>query len=491
MEKLTSDEVKKMVEGWGNDPEKQQISMYSQYYQAENPPLVKKIKDRYYRGKSPNNFVPTAYYTTVVDSMAGYLFSDVEYKTSEGYQEVIKKILDDNKQAIKDMKLGVQGMAYNRAVELVYADESAEPMFSVLNPESVIPIYTEDIEPILYAVIWVRGRDKDKIVDVIYADEWQYYRIEKGSISEREDPRQLFFSECPVVIYETQIIGCKPPFHQIIPYIDALDWLISGNSNEIERLVDALLVLGNKVSKEDLDHMDEWKALQNVKSDMRAEYLTKDMSPQFREYVSKLLIQEIHKHAHVVDWYNPDSGLSGATSGKALLTRMFDMDMYSNRIEKVFREGTEKRLKLIGEIQSKKGVKVEPVTVNFKRNRMTDVEEKIVALSQAVFLSAQTKIEEAGFDYEVEKERLEAESITRQGNIDGSGSDGIDLNLIEESGVDAISLNGAQITAAQKIAVDVASGDMPRESGVQLVMALGIPREQAEAIVPPAGKKSE
>jgi SPP1 family phage portal protein len=421
MEKLTADEVKKIVEGWQNDPAKQQISMYSQYYQAENPPLVKRIKDRNYRGKTPNNFVPTAYYTTVVDSMAGYLFSDVEYNTEDSYSENIKSVLDDNRQAIKDMKLGVQAMAYNRAVELVYANERAEPMFSVLNPASVIPLYTDDIEPILFAIIWVRDADSDKIVDVIYHDEWQYYRIKKGAISQREDPRELFFSECPAVVYETQIIGHKPPFHQIVPYIDALDWLISGNSNEIERLVDALLVLGNTVKKEDLEHMDEWKALQGMKSDMRAEYLTKDMSPQFREYVSKLLIQEIHKHAHVVDWYNPDSGLSGATSGKALLTRMFDMDMYSNRIEKVFREGTEKRLKLIGEIQSKKGIKVEPVTVNFKRNRMTDVEEKIVALSQAVFLSAQTKIEEAGFDYEVEKERLETESNARMdayGEID-------------------------------------------------------------------------
>jgi len=414
MDKLTTDEIKKLADNWASSEAYRKIDVYTQYYQAENPPLAEKVKSRKYRGKTPNNFVPTAYYTSIVDSMAGYLFNDVQYQTGENYQDRLKEVIKKNKTAVKDMKAGVQALAYNKAVELVYTDEQANPVYSNLSPKSVIPIYTDDIDAELFGAVWVRSKGEGRqLIDVIYADEWQYYKIESGNISEREEAKELFFSQCPVIIYNTQIIGEKPPFHQIIPYIDALDWLITGNSNEIERLVDALLVLGTMVKPEDLDHMDEWKALQGMKSDMRAEYLTKDMSPQFREYVSKLLIQEIHKHAHVVDWYNPDTGISGATSGKALLTRMFDMDMYSNRIEKVFRDGIEKRLELIGEIESKMGHTVEPVDVFFARNTMTDLEEKIRALNEATFLSMQTKIEESGFDYEMEKERLDAESSER------------------------------------------------------------------------------
>ena len=270
--------------------------------------------------------------------------------------------------------------------------------------------YTDDIDKQLFCALWVRGSKGKTLVDVIYKDEWQFYVYIDGQISAREEPRQLFFSECPVCIYNTQIIGAQPPFHQVIPYIDALDVLITGNSNEIERLVDALLVLGTSVSQDDLDHMDEWKALMDIKNEDRAEYLTKDMSPVFREYVSKLLVQEIHKHSHVVDWYNPDTGISGATSGKALLTRMFDMDMYSKRIEKIYKDGIGKRIKLIGELARISGVKPEPVYVEFKRTMLHDMEEKIIALNQASFLSAQTKIETAGFDYEIEKERIESES---------------------------------------------------------------------------------
>lgn len=414
MEKLTADEIKKLIENWEDKPEYGRLKMYMQYYQGKNPDLVKRIKDRNYRGKKPNNFVPTAYYTSVVDSMAGYLFNHVKYTTDEAYQDRLNDILKDNKQAILDMKAGIQGMAYNRAVELVYADEKAEPKFANLDPQTVIPIYDVDIDESLFGAVWVRGTDKKKKVDVFYADEWQYWEYTGGKIHEREAPRQLFFSECPVVIYDTQIIGEKPPFHQIVPYIDALDWLVTGNSNEVERLVDALLVLGKAVKSEDLDHMDEWKALQNYKTEDRAEYLTKDMDPQFREYVSKLLIQEIHKHAHVVDWYNPDTGISGDASGKALKTRMFDMDMYSQRIEKIFREGTEKRINLIGEIEATRGNQVAPVEVKFMRDTITDFEDKLIALNQAVFLSAQTKVEELGLDWPREEERLKGEAETRK-----------------------------------------------------------------------------
>lgn len=413
MEKLTTEEIKKIVDSWEDNPEYKRIKFYKSYYMADNAALEKKVKDRNYRGKTPNNFVPTAYYTSVVDSMAGYLFNHIVYKTDEIYQEQLDELMKSNGADVKDMKSGIQGLAYNKNAELVYFTEEKGTRFVGLNPLDVMFIYDDDVEPEVFCAIWYRKNKGKKIVDVVYADEWQFYVVESGNLVKREETKQLFFSECPVIDYNTQVIGEKSPFHQVIPYIDALDWLITGNSNEIERLVDALLVLGTTVKKEDLDHMEEWKALQNMKKEDRAEYLTKDMSPAFREYVSKLLIQEIHKHGHVVDWYNPDTGLSGAASGKALQTRMFDMDMYSRRIEKVYKSGVNKRMRLLGELLSKQSVKVAHVEVVFVRDTINDYESKIEALNNAAFLSAQTKIEEAGFDYATEKERLDAEAKER------------------------------------------------------------------------------
>jgi len=264
-------------------------------------------------------------------------------------------------------------------------------------------------------------------IDVIYKDLWEYYSAVKGNqgeikgLTKTKEDKQLFFKENPVIVYNTEIISEKSSFHSILSYVVALDWILTGNANEIDRLVDALLVLGKSLKKEDLAKMDEMKALMSMKTEDRAEYITKDMSPAFREYVSKLLIQEIHKHSHVVDWYSPDSGLSGAVSAKALKTRLFDMDMFSQRIEKVYRIGAEKRIRLISDTLELQGNKVDDVEIEFHRSMPSDFEDKLDSLSKATFLSNQTKVEKAGLIWEDEKKRLEEE----QGEV---------LNLMEEPG---------------------------------------------------------
>lgn len=501
-EKLTTKEALDYIKEWESSEEKKRLDSYYKYYTSENTDLSEKVKDRAERRKKPNNYIPTAYYKTVVDGMGGYMFQNVTYT---GDEKVIS-VLDDNNKEIKDMVSGVNSLMYNRGVELIYTvgdETSTDIKFTWLDPRDVIAIYTPDIEPELFCVIrQYKSGDKsvDYNFDIIYKDEWQYYAVKKGlNGNNREvvptlDPKKLLFDRVPVVIYNAEIITERSPFDQVLGYIVALDWIVSGNANEIDRIVDALLVVGRKFKKEDLDNMPEWKALQGMKQEDRAEYLTKDMSPTFREYVSKLLIQEIHKHAHIVDWYSPDSGVTGTASGKALKTRLFDMDMFSKKIEKVYRIGATARIDIIKNILSVKNVSTEDVEITFNRTMPSDIEDKLTALANNAFLSSQTKVEMLGLNWEDEKTRLEEESATRQtsyGEID------IEEDIVEGAAIDdiedapAIVLNGAQIVAAKGIAVDVAAGDLTRDVGVELVIALGIPRKQAEKMVPAQGVKKD
>lgn len=419
---MTPEEILDAWKEWEKSHKRKALAYYESYYETDNMPLGKKVQDRRRRNKTPNNKVPTAYYTTVVDSMAGYLFSDVVYKSEdEEYQKTFREFIKKNRGAVKDMHAGVEALAKNRAIEYVYTKGvgDIEIKFSWLKPSSVALLWSDDIEPELEGAIWCHDYDGNNYkLDLIQERVVKHYQVTDDKIVYIDDDTELPFSQVPICLYETQVIGNKPPFHQVLAYIDALDWLISGNSNEIDRIVDALLVLGKAVKKEDLDKMDEWKALQNYKDGDRAEFLTKDMSPQFREYVSKLLVQEIHKHSHVVDWYNPDTGITGATSGKALKTRLFDMDVYSKRIEKIVREGFERRVELIGEAMSKlKSVAVAPVEIVFNRTMINDFEDKVLALNQATFLSIQTKVEESGLSWETEKQRLDDEAESRTEEI--------------------------------------------------------------------------
>jgi len=396
----------------------QELKRYSQYYGRDNAELVKRYKDRARRRKTPNNFVPSGYYHTLVDTMAGYMFNNLNYVVEgeeRAYIDQLNQILKANKSDIKDMQTGTRALIYNKAIELVYTvgdEKSSEIKFESFNPENWILIYTPDIDKKLFCAIrFYTSYEKefDYYLDVIYANQWQYYKVKKKDITERDKPRTLYFTECPVICYRTELVGNESSFDLVIPYIDALDFILTGNANEIDRLVDALLVLGKVLKPTDLEHMEEWKVLENMKQEDRAEYITKNLSPEFRQYASKLLINEIHKHSHVIDWYSPDTGLTGEVSAKALITRLFDMDMFSKRIELIYKESLYQRINLISQIMTIKGVKIDEVNIILNRTLPSGIEDKLAALQNVTFISDQTKCEIAGVDWEVEKQRKEQE----------------------------------------------------------------------------------
>lgn len=414
-EAIDKESLVNIVKNYLSGNEFKRLDMYSEYYEGENTEIVKRYNDKAYRRKTPNNKVPTGYYSTIVDTMGGYLFNNVQYvsKGSDEYSKVLNSILYNNDVEVKDMNSGTMALAYNKGIEIVYTVGDAKTTaikFSTIEPSQMILVYNSDIEPELIAGIYImetQNKDYDYYIDAIYKNVWQYWKIKGSEISEREPERELFFSECPVVVYNTELLSQLSSFNIIIPYIDALDYVITGNSNEMERLVDTILKLSMLVKPEDAVNMTEWKFIEGMQKEDIAEYIEKDTSPEFREYVSKLLIQEIHKHSHVIDWYSPDSGLSGAVSAKALITRLFDMEMFSNRIEKVYRKGAWKRINLITEIMKIKNHPVGEVDIIFKRTQPNMLLDILQALKDIPFISDETKREIAGIDEVKEKQRLE------------------------------------------------------------------------------------
>lgn len=409
---LTPDEILAYITEWENSAAYARIMEYRSYYESENENLADKVKERAERGKTPNYFIPTAYYATLVNTMCGYLFQNVVY---EG-DEAITNILIANDVDIKDMLTGANALAYNRGVEYMYTYGQVGDIkyrFTPIDPTDVTLIYNADIEPELFAAIrkyTVDSSSKDYQIDVIYPKLVETYKVSKDADKSRIsllEQKTMLFDEVPIIVYNTELLSEKSSFNAVMAYIKALDWVVTGNTNELDRIVDALLVLGKKVLKDDEEHMDEWKVLQNYQASDRAEYISKEMSPEFRRYLSELLIQEIHKHSHVIDWYSPDTGLSGAASGKALKTRLFDMDMFSQRIEKAFRKGAEKRIRLLRQVMQVNDT--EAVTITYNRTLPSDFEEMVVALNGVDWLTEETKVKKAGLDWEIELERWKAQ----------------------------------------------------------------------------------
>ncbi len=421
---MQEQEIKDAIKRYEGSKEYHDLMLYNSYYNVDNHELYKKWKDRQDRRVSPNWAVPTPYYATVIDTMSGFMMSDIEYESSNQKQnDRIKELLDSNLGDVKDMKTGTYALAFNRAYELVYQDAIKGLCFSCINPLQIIPIYDNAIEPQLETAIWKRKNcDGTVYIDVISANLWQKFKVYKDErklkdhdydydLIELEEPKELYFKECPVVEYRTELIGDKSSFDQVINYVIALDWAISGNSNEIDRLADAILALGTAIDKSTIKNLDEIKTIENLsKDDLIPQYIEKNSSPEFRKYVSDLLINEIHKHSHVIDWYNVALA-GGDTSAKALKIRLFDMQMYSNRLEKVYREGIYKRLRLMGFLDSAiNGTSLNDINVKFNRTLPDEVIDMITNLKGVDFISEKTKQSLCGLDPKVEAQNMAEEN---------------------------------------------------------------------------------
>jgi SPP1 family phage portal protein len=408
---MTGQEIQKAIEVFESSKIYSDMKLYRDFYLKRNPALMNRVQERERKHKTPNWCVPTAYFSTVIDTHAGYLFSNIQYDCADGdYEDAVQKILDKNNISVKDMKAGLNALTYNRAYELIYTVgdgtslKNTEIRIASLDPLSVVPIYSDDIEPKLTAIIWYRMNGDKYLADYISATEWkQFERTEKDKDYTLVNERVLWLSECPVVEYRSEMIGDASPFDGVISYIEALDWAITGNSNEIDRIVDAILMLGKKLPKD--VELSEIKTLEDItKDELTPQFLEKNLSPEFRKYVTDLLIQEIYKHSHTVDWHTT---MSGDASAKALKIRLFDMDMFSKRIEKVFMDGTRKRLELLGDlVKLKENLQPEEMKITFERTLPTDVESLIQVLTGVDWISAQTKQEWVGLDAEVEASRL-------------------------------------------------------------------------------------
>ncbi len=415
-EKIPKEDIVQIVNDYMRSDMLNLLNVYNDYYIDRNTVISQKVESRERRGVNPNNFVPSGYYATLVDTLSGYMFFNIQYLSKdESYQETFNEVLENNNIDILDMYSGIRSVAYNKSIELVYTvgDGITAPDIKItdIDPRQIIIVWDDKLNPdIICGIRVMTAPEKDYMyyVDVIYADEWQYWKV-GDKIVEREAPRPLFFTKCPVVLYNTELLSVEAPFHKILPYINALDFVLTGNANDIDKLTDAILVLTRLLEEDDKRNMDEWKVLYGVAKEDRAEFLVKQMDPAFREYVSKLLIQEIHKHSHVMDWYSPDTGLTGDISAKALITRLFDMEMFSNRIEMVYRMGAERRVELIGELLALTGTPPQPIEIEFNRLLPDDMIDKAVALNGVTFIADEEKYRLLGLDPVDQAEKLDAQ----------------------------------------------------------------------------------
>lgn len=376
LEELTNAKVQKIIQLWRGE-EYNQLQKYKDYYDGKQEIDNKYIEDT----TKPCNKITVNQCYRVVQSYSGYLSGiPIAYTASEDISDILE-ILKYNDYHKEDNQLLKDALVYGVAYELNYLDEMAQQRFIYLDPREVIPIYKNNLERELIAVIRMYSandvEDISKTFIDIYTDtEIQHYQSDFSFTAMKllaVEPH--YFGMVPVVVFELNQER-KSIFDQIIGLQDAYNKLLSANVDDYESFVDSYMYLKGLTADEDeLANMKVNRVLL-LDEDSDAGYITKpDNSDGVKNLLDKIE-DRIERIAQAPD-FNDES--FGTASGIAIKYKLLGMENICSNIEANMKQALQKRLELICAIQKLTAVEFVWRDVNIVFTRNIPVNEVEVA----------------------------------------------------------------------------------------------------------------
>ncbi len=348
--------------------------------------------DDYYMGKQAittrekvetlmNNKLVTNHAKYITDMMVGYLLGNpVDYQVNDGID--IQPVLDAYKrQTIEntDVEIAKECSIFGIKYEYVYADEEANPCSVTLDVRNTIMIYDDtlvhnELYAINYRPIYKNPEDKEPDhYDVIIATDKEIIKYEltgNGGNAKEIDREQHAFGAVPIIEYDNNK-EYSGDFESVISLIDAYNLIQSDRVNDREQLVDAILCFyGMKFDADQMADLKEKRALSNIPTDGKVEYLTKAINEGDVDVLRKTIEKDIHKISMVPDM--SDEKFAGDSSGVAIRYKLLAFEQAVKNKERFFEKGLMKRFELYSHFLSVKSkmkeVSKEDIDAVFKRN---------------------------------------------------------------------------------------------------------------------------
>lgn len=486
-----------------------QVRIWDRYIEGQNPTILD-AEDK----EDPDNRVPVPFARKIVKTIKGYMFKPgaITYSTEGIYEETLKEILDANNEELLTAEIATAALSSPQAYEIARVGETLEDIKLYKVPYSKgYPVYDDTLAQNVVAFVHFEtlddGEEETGIRTVYYSDRYLEYKNVNGEWVLQEE-RQHPFGQVPVSIYrvgdEDQAV-----FDPVTAMIDEHDKVISSAyANERERFANSLLIVLEKLvdgteseKAATLKQLKENRILQDLgRSEIVSRvqdavaFLTKpSRGPDTAEEADRLE-RLIYDMAMVI---NPTDDSFGSASGIALRYKLLPMEFLAADIEAYFSRGLQQRIELIGRALSElRGVTAEEVTIHWRRNLPTDLENLADTAGKLKgILSMPTVLQvfpgDVVPDIPAELDRIEVENDV-YGDVFGDGGDvsGLDIQDDIETPdrkVQDAAINGAQIQAIQKMAESVASGLLPEQTAIELIMVSfpSIGEERARSIITP------
>ncbi len=502
IKRLSEDDIKKII---GNKKKHYQDNVA--YYESKNPELYSTWQDRRARQISPNNYAPSGYARYIVDILTGYIASPgyVEYSSdNEDYLNVINDINKANKEpTVTNQEVresGIQGKDFE--LHFLEKDDDGQlmPRFLSVPGFECYPIYSDDLDPKLEAFVRVIKKNEEKYdIWVYYKDVIQRSTMIKNSLVKSEEEQINEYNEIPWNIGRNNICF-EPDFKQVITYINIIDAIQTNTLNALDKNGRAVILTSLPKSEEIAKDLKNLNIVFGMEKGDDGEgkdffdYASMELNTDLREHMLDHFINELHKISGIFDFTKLDLGQD--PSGTALQYRIYPMELKASEKVAYRLEFLRHRYELITQIINKYTISgstrisnadVDELEITMKRNIPANIKAILEEnMLMSGYVDKTTLIERVqGLDAQKIQKRKEEEIgdmdlITDPDASEALGEDGLPVPVAEN----LVALNGAQITAARGIAEAVTAGDLPRAEGVALVVAMGVPREQAESMIP-------
>ncbi len=297
----------------------------------------------------PDNRIPIPYARKVSLTTKSYLFAREPMYTADdkNYMTRLQQVFYINRNAKKAADIGLDLIIHGRAYKLHYYDVVAGekmPLYAVIPPDEIIPVYDYSVEPKLCAAIRyydqvdISPKKTHTYVEVYYPTKSMKYELENSTLVPfNGNPIANPFAGVQVTSYgDDYEIGVFEPIKKII---DAIDILVSSDMNEVQRFELLYMVLIGDTMPEDPEELK--KVLQRrifelSNKDAKLSYLQKDINADFNMRLFDNLKQLIHELSFVPDFESKDFA---ALSGIALLYKMMSFEQLAADIESEFIDG--------------------------------------------------------------------------------------------------------------------------------------------------------
>ena len=385
------------------------------YYDVKNPPILLRVMAD---ETKPNNKIATAWSRYITTLISGYFMGKaVSYSIpDENLASIIS--LNRNKEISHNQSLEKDCSIYGIAYELLYLDDNKNLRFTKLNPETIILIYSNDVDgELLYVIRFWDETDiltNNNIMNVeLYSNkEIKIFKQKNGSLNLLEI-KEHYFKEVPIIPYfnNEDMTGDSECVQKLI---DNYDLMLSDDANNRAELNDSYLCIYNAdLSDEELIKMKSNRIFavdsSTESGQAKIEWLVKDTKDIQNENYKNRLADDIKKFSFVADLETVSKSHISAESTKMGL---MGVEQICSEKETYFRTSLLKRLSLIVNIYNLFGnnFSIDDVKLTFVRNipqNISAISDSIVKLKDTV--STKTLLTQIPFVQNIDDELKQLE----------------------------------------------------------------------------------